>query len=55
MTDSSQSHDGLLVEPELLKAEDARLRKYFENLGKICTFERETGKTSTFFYDFGII
>ena len=35
--------------------EDAHLRNFFENQCKIWTFECETGKTSTFFYDFGTI
>ena len=30
--------------------EDARLRNFFENLHKICTFERKTGKTSFFLW-----
>ena len=36
------------------KRADARLRKFFEHLRKICIFERKTGKTGTF-YDFGTV
>ena len=34
---------------ELLKAEDAQLRKIVQNLRKIQTFERKTGKTGSIF------
>ena len=35
--------------------EEVRLRNFFDNLRKLCTFERKTGKTRTLFYDFGTI
>ena len=38
-----------------LRRQNAHLRKIVKNLRNICTFERETGKTSTIFYDIGTI
>ena len=36
----------------VLKAEDARLRNFFENLRKICTFEQEIQKKQAFLAQF---